>query len=264
VADEWAAFAAEISNAVRRNGADDFLRLPTIVHTMHPTMRSLVPQYLTYLFQSKRFSPALHKALTESPVGKPILNPYYPLSSPTLIQQGYHLIRLLESTDFDLSTLRLVIEFGGGYDSFFRLLRNLGYRNRYVICDLATMCVLQRFYLRNVFPTEPGAQPPANLQWLSGDVQAALKRETTEQSPSLFVATWSLSESPLSVRNEIAPVMSGFNYILCTYQRRFGRYNNAQYFASLEQMLPQFNWRHAECPVYKGAFYMIAQKAINP
>jgi hypothetical protein len=256
---EWATFTAEISSALRLNGADQFLRLPPIAKTLHSRQRSVGRRYLAYLLRSTRFSPTIHKALTESPVGKPLVSPHYPLSSPLLVQHGYHLVRLLESTDFDLSGLRLVVEFGGGYGSFFRLLRNLGYRNRYIICDLPVMCALQRFYLRNVFPTEPGAQPPANLQWLSGDMHAALKRETTENSHSLFMATWSLSETPLTVRTEVAPVMAGFKYILCAYQRAFGSYDNVQYFESLEKTLPHFNWHHAECPVYRNNFYLIGR-----
>ena len=255
---EWATFTAAISSALQLNGADQFLRLPPVAKTLHSRQRSLGRRYLKYLLASERFSATLHKALTESPVGKPLVNPNYPLSSPLLVQHGYHLVRLLETTDFDLSTVRLVVEFGGGYGSFYRLLRNLNYRDKYVICDLPVMCALQRFYLRNVFPTEPGAQPPANVQWLSDDMRAALQREVTAH-PSLFVATWSLSESPLTVRNEIAPVMAGFNYVLCAYQRAFGDHDNVQYFASLEKTLPHFKWHHAECPVYKNNFYLIGQ-----
>ncbi len=256
---EWARFAAEISNTLRRNGTEQFLRLPPIAKTLHSRQRSHTRRYLTYLLASKRFSPTIHKALTESPVGKPLVNPHYPLSSPLLVQHGYHLTRLLESTDFDLSRLRLVVEFGGGYGSFFRLLRNLGYRNRYVICDLPVMCALQRFYLRNVFPTEPGAQPPANLQWWASDEYADLRQEAAQHNPSLFVATWSLSETPPTVRSGIAAVVGVFSYILCAYQRTFGSYDNVQYFTSLQQTLPHFNWQHAECPVYRNNFYLIGQ-----
>jgi len=113
-----------------------------IAKTLHSRQRSHTRRYLTYLLASKPFSPTIHKALTESPVGKPLVNPHYPLSSPLLVQHGYHLTRLLESTDFDLSRLRLVVEFGGGYGSFFRLLYNLGYRKRYVIviCPSCVLC----------------------------------------------------------------------------------------------------------------------------
>jgi putative sugar O-methyltransferase len=258
---EWATLATAISDALRQHGVDQFLRLPPIAKTLHPRIRSPGRKYVAYLLNSKKFSPALHKALTESPVGKPLLNPYYPLSSPLLVQHGYHLVRLLEATDFDLSGVRLVAEFGGGYGGFFRLLRNLGYRDRYVICDLPVMCALQRFYLRNLFPTEPGAQPPENVQWISNDVPGALKSETAAASgPSLFIATWSLSETPLTVRTDVAPALDGFTYILCAYQRAFGGYDNVQYFGSWEKQLPGFVWQNFECPVYAGNFYLIGQK----
>jgi hypothetical protein len=261
-AGEWASFTAQISAALRANGADQFLRLAPIAKTLHSRQRSAGRRYLAYLLASPRFCAAIHRALTESPIGKPLVNPHYPLSSPLLVQHAYHLVRLREETDFELAAARRIVEFGGGYGSFYRLLRNLGYRERYLICDLPVMCALQRFYLRNLFPTGPQAHAPENLQWLSGDVGAALAREMgTELRPSLFIATWSLSETPPAVRDEVAPLLERFDYILCAYQRAFSSYDNRGYFASLEQSLPQFSWHHAECPVYRNNFYLIGRNA---
>jgi hypothetical protein len=259
---EWATFTRDIAAALRANGADRFLRLPPIAKTVHPRIRSHTRRYLDYLLQSPRFSLSLSKALTESPVGQPLLNPQYPLSSPLLMQHGYHLVRLLEATDLDLTSLRLVVDFGAGYGSFFRLLRNMGYQQRYVICDLPVMCALQRFYLRNVFPTEPDARPPANLQWAADEIPATLRREAAQHSPSLFIATWSLSETPLSVRHEITPALDAFSYILCAYQRTFGSRNNVEYFEALQKSMPQFDWQHFECPVYRNNFYLIGRRQV--
>jgi len=261
---EWSVFAAQISRALREHGADRFLRLGPIAQTLHPRIRSPGSRYVRYVFRSGKLSSRLHTALTESPIGQPLLNPYYALSSPLLIQHGYHLLRLLEATDFDLARARLIVEFGGGYGSFFRLLRNMDYRERYIICDLPVMCALQRFYLRNMFPTDPGGLPPENLTWLCGTFREALERETAGQRPSLFVATWSLSETPLHVRDQIAPALGGFSYILCAYQREFAGCDNVHYFRALEQQLPQFAWQHAECPVYKNNFYLIGANRLQP
>lgn len=265
VTGEWAGLAADISGAIKGGGADGFLRLPPVMKTIHPRIRGRSPDYLRYLLASRRFSAQLQRALTESPVGRPLVNPHYPLSSPLLMQHGYHLVRLLEGTALDLSALRLVVDFGAGYGSFFRLLRNLGYRERYLIWDLPVMCALQRFYLRNVFPTGPGCQPPGNLEWLvSGDpaTPAAVSRHCAEQQPSLFIATWSLSETPLAVREQIAPTLAGFTHILCAYQRSFGEHDNVQYFRSLEQSLPGFEWQHSECPIFRRNFYLIGSRRV--
>lgn len=260
---EWAALSDEIIAALRRHGARQFLRLPPIMRTVHPPMRSLGCRYWDYLGRSERFSADIQEALTESPVGQPLLSPHYPLTSPLLMQHGYHLVRLIESTDFDLAKIELVFEFGGGYGSFYRLLRNLGYCGRHLICDLPAMCAMQRFYLRNVFPTGPQAEAPPNLEWVSGSsagAAGALEQRIAVRSPALFVATWSLSEVPPSVRDEIAAVLPRFDYILCAYQRSFGGYDNARYFSSLERALPQFKWSHAECPVYRNNFYLIGRR----
>jgi hypothetical protein len=256
---EWAGFAAEIRQALERDGADQFLRLPPIAKTLHSRQRSHTRRYLEYVLGSKRFSPVIHKALTESPVGKPLVNPHYPLSSPLLVQHGYHLIRLMESTDFDVSKMRLVVEFGGGYGSFFRLLRNLGYRNKYIISDLPVMCALQRFYLRNVFLTESDRQAPTNLRWQADGDYGLLAREAAQHSPSLFMATWSLSETPLATRSAVESVLGSFSYILFAYQRTFGSHDNVEYFTRLQSSLSQFTWHHAECPVYRNNFYLMGR-----
>jgi hypothetical protein len=264
VTGEWAGLAADITRALQAGAADGFLRLPPVMKTVHPRIRGRSRDYLRYLFASRRFSAELQRALTESPVGRPLVNPHYPLSSPLLVQHGYHLVRLLEATDLDIAALRLVVDFGAGYGSFFRLLRNLGYRGRYLIWDLPVMCALQRFYLRNLFPTGPGGQPPGNLEWLSsgdGAASAVLARYCAEHQPSLFIATWSLSETPLAVRERIAPALAAFTHILFAYQRRFGEYDNVQYFQSLQRSLPGFEWQHAECPIFRGNYYLIGRRA---
>jgi hypothetical protein len=255
---EWAGFATQIRDALRREGTDHFLRLPPIAKTLHSRQRSHTGRYLRYVLGSARCSGQLRRALTESAVGHPLVNPHYPLSSPLLVQHGYHLLRVMEATDLEPSRLGAVVEFGGGYGSFFRLLRNLGYRNSYVICDLPVMCALQRFYLRNVFPGESGASP-ANLRWLSSDDYGVLRRNGADDARSLFIATWSLSETPLTVRSALEPVLGSFSYILFAYQRRFGSYDNRQYFEALQQRLSKFDWHHAECPIYKGNYYLIGQ-----
>ncbi len=263
-AGEWTRFAADIAGALRGGGVDQFLRLPPIARTMHPRIRGGSRGYLRHVLGSDRFSGRFQRALTESPVGKPLVNPHYPLSSPVLLQHGYHLIRLLEATQLDLATLRLVADFGGGYGGFCRLLRNLGYREKYLIWDLPVLCALQRFYLRNVFPSTADGAAPSNIEWLTSadpDAREAAARHAAEREPSLFVATWSLSETPSMVREQIAPALEGFGYVLLAYQRYFGGIDNVAWFASLEKRLPQFHWWHFECPVYRNNFYLIGRNA---
>jgi len=262
-AGEWSHLAEAIAAALRAGGVDRFLRLGPIAKTVHPRIRSHSADYLRYVLASPHCSGAFQRALTESPVGQPLINPHYPLSSPLLIQHAYHVIRLLEASGLKLDALRLVVDFGAGYGSFYRLLRNLGYRERYVIWDIPVMCALQRFYLRNVFAHGAGLEPPQNLHWLaSGDADAPQRvgALAAEADVSLFVATWSLSETPLPVRAAVAPVLGRFSHVLCAYQRGFAGIDNTTYFEALAGELPQFRWVHAECPVYRNNFYLIGTR----
>ncbi len=263
-AGEWVHMAEAIATALRAGGADGFLRLKPIAKTVHPRIRSHCADYLHHVVSSSRWSAQFQRAVTESPVGQPLVNPYYPLSSPLLMQHAYHVIRLLEAGGLDPQALRLIVDFGGGYGSFFRLLRNLGYRDKYLIWDIPVMCALQRFYLRNVFPEGPAGEPPRNLEWLvSGDAgapQAVRALAAGSGGASLFVATWSLSETPLAVREAVTPVLEDFGYVLCVYQRAFGGIDNTAYFAGLAERLTQFRWLHAECPVYPNNFYLIGER----
>ena len=262
-AGEWAHLAEAIAAALRAGGVDRFLRLGPIAKTVHPRIRSHSAEYLRYVLASPHCSALLQRACTESPVGQPLVNPHYPLSSPLLIQHAYHVIRLLEASGLKLEALRLVVDFGAGYGSFYRLLRNLGYRDRYVIWDIPVMCALQRFYLRNVFPHGARLEPPQNLDWLaSGDADAPqrLGALAAEAGVSLFVANWSLSETPLPVRATVVPVLGQFSHVLCAYQRGFAGIDNPAYFEALAGELPQFRWVHAECPVYRNNFYLIGAR----
>lgn len=259
ISEAWRNYCNEIISCFRNGEPSEFLRFPKMTGTVHPNQFGLSFQYLNYIFSSDKFTTAIQNALTESPVGKPFLDTSYPLSSPLLIQHGYHLIRLLEYTNIDVLHLQEIVEFGGGYGSFFRLLKNLGYTNKYFIYDLPVMCAIQKFYLKNVFLPCPNTETLSNLKWLSG-AASNVSDNVINLDESLFMATWSLSECPYDLRQEFEPIISKFKYVLIAYQPKFHDFNNVEYFNSLESKLPNFKWNHFECPIYKNMFYLIGKK----
>ncbi|MCA2684014.1 MAG: hypothetical protein IM504_10475 [Microcystis sp. M038S2] len=259
ISEAWRSYGDEIISSLKENNPSEFLRFPRITGTVHPNQFGLSFQYLNYIFSSDKFTAAIQNALTESPVGNPFLDPSYPLSSPLLVQHGYHLIRLLEYTNIDVLHLQEIVEFGGGYGSFFRLLKNLGYTNKYFIYDLPVMCAIQKFYLKNVFLPCPNTETLSNLKWLSG-AASNVSDNVINLDESLFMATWSLSECPYDLRQEFEPIISKFKYVLIAYQPKFHDFNNVEYFNSLESKLPNFKWNHFECPIYENMFYLIGKK----
>ena len=62
---------------------------------------------------------------------------------------------------------------------------------------------------------------------------AALERALrwADAGRALFVATWSLSETPGRVRHTIMPVVADCAGVLIAYWRTFGEMNNHEYFS---------------------------------
>ena len=257
---EWKNYANQLISSFRNNNPEEFLRFPIVQSTMHPNNIGLATDYFNYICSSEKFTPFIQKGMTESPVGKPFLTPFYPLSSPLLIQHTYHFIRLLESTGIEILNLQEILEFGGGYGSLFRFLKNLGYKEKYFIYDLPIIGSFQKFYLKNVYSAKQNNQTLANLEWLSGDAEI-VKFKLTNPVESLFFATWSFSECPYDLRESFEPIISNFKYVLFSYQQRFDNYENVKYFNILEKKLSEFKWKHLECPIYKGNFYLIGENA---
>ncbi len=256
---QWKSYANQLISSFKYDRPEEFLRFPIVQYTMHANQIALAADYFNYICSSDKFTPFIQNGMTESPVGKPFLTPFYPLSSPLLIQHAYHFIRLLESTGLELLNLQQILEFGGGYGSFFRFLKNIGYQEKYFIYDIPIMCSFQKFYLKNVYSVRQHKHTLRNLEWLSEDAKIVSSKLTNTEE-SLFFATWSFSECPYELRESFEPIISNFKYVLFSYQQGFDNYENVKYFNLLERKLSEFRWKHLECPVYKGQFYLIGEK----
>lgn len=75
ISEAWRSYSKEIISCFKENNPSEFLRFHRITGTVHPNQFGLSFQYLNYIFSSDKFTEAIQKALTESPVGKPFLIP---------------------------------------------------------------------------------------------------------------------------------------------------------------------------------------------
>jgi len=148
---------------VRVNGTDQFLRATAYSQDSALASAQSHATVLDYLLASSRF-PDDTQGLTESPVGKAAGEPALPLKQPV---RSY--TRVSSESMPSLRTLTVGaatgVEFGGGYGSSFASCTTW-LPKRYVIV-ICPSCVLCSGSIWTCFPTDPGAQPPANLQWLA-------------------------------------------------------------------------------------------------
>jgi hypothetical protein len=223
--DEWATNQARLRSLVLSGDPRVFLTWDVIKKTMFVPFARYTPVELAFLEQRPDWN-RWYSAIRERRQGLPFP---YPLSSQTsanAIHHAYHLSRLEEHIGTPVKAFQTIVEFGGGYGSMCRIARALGFAGKYLIFDLPEFSALQRFYLGSVC---------ADVVTVS-DIERLRSAIRECEGPSLFIATWSLSEAPATLRRQILPLVSHFDAFLIAYQDRFGEEDNKAFFESFSSI----------------------------
>ena len=266
---EWSENANRLRHLVLTKDPRSFLRWDVIRRTMFVTDAPYVGEELSYLKHLPDWHERWCRAIKESPGGCPTSYVLYPASSENLIHHAYHLARFEEQTHRRVDDLACVLEFGGGYGSMCRLFHNLGFRGRYLIFDLPAFSALQRFFLRSIgmcvgSPDEfrdrsSGVALSSNV----GDLHT-LVADGSDNGRALFLATWSISEAPIALRDAVLRLVSGFGALFIAYQRRFGGVDNLEYFRSWKRATGErVRWHEWEIDHLPGNYYLVGTDSIS-
>lgn len=263
---DWMANLREIRDAVLHRDPREFLRW----HVISSTMFAKYPDYaipeLACLKAQESWRSRWMPAIEESPVGHPLPYYRYPKSSANLIHHAYHLAQFETRTQIHVAQADLVFEFGGGYGSMCRLVHKLGFRGRYVIFDLPGLSELQQFYLQSL-----GLRTHSLSSWSSAqngilctsdksELTAALGEAGPHSRNRLFIATWSLSESPVALRDELAPLFHSFDLFLIAYQHRFCEVDNRAFFTQWKREQEGVVWQEWEIDHMAASSYLIGRR----
>jgi hypothetical protein len=138
-------------------------------------------------------------------------------ATPITVQHAYHLKKfeewtesletaagLLETGNKFWEDVDLIVEVGGGYGNFARMLRLDGYEGEHVIIDLPHVREIQRLFGRLIGDNSGHVE-----LWTEEDLDHAIEigHPIFRQDRIAFVATWSLSETPLSFREKLFPAL---------------------------------------------------------
>lgn len=198
-------------------------------------------------------------ALVEHPAGNPVRCPFDTRTSCNLVHHAYHLAQFEDVTGTRVDGFRSVIEFGGGYGSMCRLFANLGFRGRYLIIDLPAFTALQEYYLESIGIRilTPGEYRAGEHGVLCLSDLDALRDLVDGQSGSLFLATWSISEAPLPVRQQVLDgIADSFDACLIAYQPRFEDVDNTGYFSAFSAARPGYAWQARAMDHLPGQTYL--------
>lgn len=141
------------------------------------------------------------------PWGKPHAFPPDAGTTPVTLQHAYHLMRY-ETTQRCrfVADLDLVVEVGGGYGNFARMLRTDGFSGEYVVVDLPVTQVFQRAYLA--------------LSNVAARLVTEDRLDTVDVAGRRvgFVSTFALSETPLAFRAKVRPLLDAASKVLLAVQ----------------------------------------------
>lgn len=225
---QWAEREAQIRQMMLTGDISQFLR-------WRPCRLALVKPKadveFTYLRSLPNWETRWQHAVEESDVGKSPRYRYYRQSSGILLRHAALLAWLEEMTGRWIETFGRIFEFGGGYGSMCRLVHRLGFVGRYVIYDLPALTLLQQYYLE-----QNGIENVVSVC----DFDVLPKLLYSENA--LFIATWSLSEAPFSIREEIFSLIRHFSSFIIAGQIQVREMDNVEYFYSWTERLPSVKW----------------------
>ena len=250
----WLAYRRRFRQDVRTRDPRRFLRWP-VMHPMYKRDAPYLGAWFAYLRARPDWPSRWRLALRESAVGDP--RPFVEdwSTSGNLVSQAYHACRFEDVTGVRLSDADVILEFGGGYGALCRLLFALGFRGSYAIYDFPEFTALQRFYLR-----AHGLGSVVTLstldeldRWLGG----------SRSGRAAMVALWSLSETPLSLREAVITRMTAFSDFAFGYQPRFGEIDNAAWFGALRARI-DVDWHDAPLASHASARHLFGTRRATP
>lgn len=264
----WLNNSQRLTHLIHHNDPRRFLRWDVIASTMFVAYKPYLFQELDYLKKLTDWESRWKLAIRESSFGCPVPFVHYPKSSGNLIHQAYHLVQFEKATKLKIADLDFVLEFGGGYGSMRRLFNSLGFKGKYVIFDLPIFSALQRYYLESVgisvnAQQDKQTEAQTTLSYCLSDINdlktilSPLKKNTE----SLFIAAWSLSETPVSLRNTITTFLKPFNNMLLAYQREFEEIDNRDYFSQFTKLVDgEMIWKNWEIPHLPANYYLMGTR----
>ena len=243
----------------------EFLRWDVVRRTMFGGSQSYVQPELDALRGLEDWETRWRPAIRESAVGRPKRYGAYPESSGNLIHHAYHLARFEAVTRRRVDALQRVFEFGGGYGSMCRLFRQLGFRGQYVMYDFPEFAALQEFFLRSLdipVAADLAATGSTGAALCLSDLPAlrTVLADWRGRPDTLFLATWSISETPLETRNVILPLVSACACYLIAYQHEIPALNNREFFTRWAAEQADVAWQHTDIEHLPGSAYLIGAR----
>ena len=236
-------FNDKIRILLKSKNIKNFLRYNFIQKMFFLHNRFFIYQELKEIRKSKNWK-YFKYLIKEDNVGNPIRYFLYLDSSGNRINHGYHLYILEKELNIFLKKdIKSVFEFGGGYGCMARIFSKINKEIKFTCFDTNFVNLLQFYYLKHN-NLNVGFSKKNNFFLTS-----KFKNRTNKYD--LFLANWSLSETPINYRKKFFIKIKNSKYIFISFQEKFENLNNLEYFNSIKKLLS----KKFEIKIIKNQFY---------
>ncbi len=252
--DIWKRHYATLGERLLSGNLNNFLQWHPIGRTMHTGPNGGPARSYLRTFRNLKDFDTWARIAEENPLGKPsIYSETKYILSPTSVKHTIHLQRFQNATGLQIKDMKYIFEFGGGYGSMRRIMDRMGFEGEYVVYDMPLMCALQRFYLGTLVID-------VEFHWRLDSLQSNLQHFAPESS--LFIATFSLSETPLEIRYLVMDLVKDFQAILIGFAKDLDRridkrINNKAHFAEWQRAMKQHTWHQIPIKENKAESYYL-------
>jgi hypothetical protein len=227
----WDTVSNHIHEAVMSNNEIPFFHNQYVVDHLSSTDPALGYALLNYIRKSPSGNHLLNLSQTP-PWGSPFLLKKFPTHSPTTLSHIANICALESCLNSPISTIHQVLDFGGGYGGLARCFLSSNNTVNITIFDSPVMLEVQKLYLHATTSDYSRVRFESSLDSLQDSMF------------DIFNATFSLSETPLEIRNKVIDYALGHcRNIFIVFQASFGQYSNQQYFTQLESQLLDNYWK---------------------
>ena len=257
-------FNSEIYRLLKTKKIKNFLRESFIQKMFFVHNRLFILNELKYLYWDIKWN-FYKKLLVEDNVGNPVRYFLYPKSSGNKINHVFHLCTLINQFNIDIKKIKNVFEFGGGYGCMARIFSKINKDIKYTCFDTFHVNLIQFYYLK-YNDLNVGFSKKNNF-FLTSELKE-IQNYYLNNSNYIFIANWSISETPINFRKKFEVIIKNSKYILISFQENFENLNNLNYFTNLKKEISRdFKVNIIKNKFYKGNifkrenhFYFLAKK----
>ena len=223
--------------------------------------RFFLKSYLDEIKKDKKWK-FWENLLIENNIGNPVRYFLNPFTSGNKIFQTYHLKKYKDFLKFGLNNFHIIIEFGGGYGNMAYTFKKINKKCKYVIFDTPEVNLLQFYYLkRNNINVSFDYKKKSNVILISSITQLKKIVNNSKNKKKLFIANWSLSETPKIFRKKFKFIFKKFDFQLISFQKTFENINNIKYFQAFDKNNLKINRKSIIVPInkLKNNYYLFSK-----